>query len=91
MAEPVQVYLAPTERARLERLTEQLSASKSDVIRRGLEALELQLTEPSSHPVLKLIGMVEEELPNVSSANVAKEHDRLLDEGERSSWDLHQR
>ena len=40
VAEPVQVYLDPPDRARLERLTTQLEATKSDVLRRGLEALE---------------------------------------------------
>jgi hypothetical protein len=40
VAEPVQVYLDPADRARLERLTERLDATKSDVLRRGLEALE---------------------------------------------------
>jgi hypothetical protein len=40
VAEPVQVYLDAADRARLERLTERLDATKSDVLRRGLEALE---------------------------------------------------
>jgi hypothetical protein len=40
VAEPVQVYLDPADRARLDRLTERLDATKSDVLRRGLEALE---------------------------------------------------
>ncbi len=40
VAEPVQVYLDPPARERLERLTAQLDATKSDVLRRGLEALE---------------------------------------------------
>ena len=37
---PVQVYLDRSDRARLERLTEQLDATKSDVLRRSLVALE---------------------------------------------------
>jgi hypothetical protein len=40
VAEPVQVYLDPADRARLERLAGRLGATKSDVLRRGLEALE---------------------------------------------------
>jgi hypothetical protein len=43
-AEPVQVYLALPDRERLERLTTRLDATKSDVLRRGLEALEAQTT-----------------------------------------------
>jgi hypothetical protein len=48
VAEPVQVYLEPPDRERLERLTSQLEATKSDVLRRGLEALESQLRRPAS-------------------------------------------
>ena len=40
VAEPVQVYLDRADRARLDRLTERLDATKSDVLRRGLEALD---------------------------------------------------
>lgn len=42
VAEPVQVYLAPPDSERLERLAKQLDATKSDVLRRGLLALESQ-------------------------------------------------
>ncbi len=45
VAEPVQVYLDPADRARLDRLTARLGATKSDVMRRGLEALD-GLTRP---------------------------------------------
>ncbi len=40
VAEPVQVYLERPDRERLERLADALDATKSDVLRRGLEALE---------------------------------------------------
>lgn len=40
VAEPVQVYLDPADRDRLERLTRDLDATKSDVLRQGLAALE---------------------------------------------------
>lgn len=44
VAEPVQVYLQPPDRERLKRLTERLGTTKSDILRRGLEALEAQTT-----------------------------------------------
>jgi len=47
VAEPVQVYLDAADLARLARLTDRLSATKSDVLRRGLEALDA-LTRSSS-------------------------------------------
>ena len=47
VAEPVQVYLQPPDRERLERLTERLGTTKSDILRRGLEALEAQTTTRS--------------------------------------------
>ncbi|HEY5219894.1 MAG TPA: hypothetical protein VIJ16_08790 [Gemmatimonadaceae bacterium] len=40
VGEPVQVYLDAPDRERLERLAAQLDATKSDVLRRGLETLE---------------------------------------------------
>ncbi len=40
VAEPVQVYLEAPDRERLNRLTAELDATKSDVLRRGLAALE---------------------------------------------------
>ena len=46
MSEPVQVYLERSDRERLERLVSQLDATKSDVLRRGLEALESQVRRP---------------------------------------------
>lgn len=42
VAEPVQVYLDPSDRERLERLAARLDATKSDVLRQGLAALEAQ-------------------------------------------------
>lgn len=47
VAEPVQVYLDPGDRARLDRLTSRLAATKSDVLRRGLEALEALTRHPA--------------------------------------------
>ncbi len=86
VSEPVQVYLAPPEQARLDRLTTQLAVSKSDVLRRGLEALEQQLTDPSSHPALQLIGRVDDVRQGSEEMDVAREHDRYLVESEVSSW-----
>jgi hypothetical protein len=48
VAEPVQVYLQPPDRERLERLTARLGTTKSDILRRGLEALEAQTTTRST-------------------------------------------
>jgi len=64
MAEPVQVYLERPDRERLERLAEHLDATKSDVLRRGLEALESltrrparRVREPVQLPVFKGRGL----------------------------------
>ena len=54
VAEPVQVYLDRPDRERLDRLAAQLEATKSDVLRRGLEALESltrRVTGPAAAPV----------------------------------------
>ena len=42
VSEPVQVYLAGADLDRLERLASRLGATKSDVLRRGLTALEAE-------------------------------------------------
>ena len=85
VAEPVQVYLRPREKDRLERLTAELDATKSDVLRRGLEALELQISDPEHHPALRIIGMVS--VPDDDlGIDVAREHDEYLAATEIASW-----
>lgn len=50
VAEPVQVYLERPDQERLERLATALDATKSDVLRRGLAALESQICRPAARP-----------------------------------------
>ncbi|HSR15929.1 MAG TPA: CopG family transcriptional regulator [Gemmatimonadales bacterium] len=84
-AVPVQVYLDAEEQARLQRLAEQLGTSKSETVRRGLEALERAVTDPEAHPVVRIIGLVEQERP-ASRGDAARDHDRLLADLEETSW-----
>ncbi len=86
VAEPVQVYLDASERARLDRLTAWMDASKSEVIRRGLEALEQQYSDPAAHPALRIIGLASAEPGAESDLDVALDHDRFLAESEIESW-----
>ena len=88
VAEPVQVYLQPDEQDRLARLTDRLATSKSDVLRRGLEALERELADPAAHPVLRLIGIGESVRPAAAGDvdDPAREHDRALADDEEQSW-----
>jgi len=83
--EPVQVYLSPSERERLERLAAQLDATKSDVLRRGLEALEQTLTDPDRHPALRIIGIAKT-TRRTPGEDIAREHDRVIAEDEMASW-----
>ncbi len=87
VAEPVQVYLDREDRGRLERLTAQLDTTKSDVLRRGLEALERQVMDPAEHPALRIIGLASgyPERPD-PGYDVAVEHDRFLADSEEASW-----
>ena len=78
VAEPVQVYLDQTDRARLDRLTRALSTTKSDVLRSALQALEGQLRRPDEHPVLGLIGIAADETVPAAGYDVAREHDRYF-------------
>lgn len=86
--EPVQVYLSRTERERLERLRNTLETTKSDVLRRGLEALESQLSDPDRHPALSIIGLFRGTPPREGEpeSDVARAHDRFLADAEIASW-----
>jgi hypothetical protein len=85
-AAPVQVYLGRDGQERLERLTGQLEATKSEILRRGLMALEREMLDPASHPALRLIGIASTESDAVGDEDAAREHDRLLTEAEEASW-----
>ena len=84
--EPVQVYLAPDDQTRLVRLTSQLDTTKSDVLRRGLEALERQLSDPAQHPALRAMTLGDGAMTAPVSFDVAREHDRFLADSEVASW-----
>ena len=86
VAEPIQVYLDRSQRRRLDRLAGELGLSKSDVVRRGLEALERQMTDPAEHPALAIIGIATREASTGPAYDVAREHDRFLAESEQRSW-----
>ena len=86
VSEPVQVYLDSTERGRLDWLAELLGETKSDVVRRGLEALERQVADPAAHPALRIIGIAEGKASGPAAYDIAREHDRFLAESEIASW-----
>src|SRR5258705_7899618 len=81
-AAPVQVFLGRNDRDRLDRLTEQLDASKSDVLRRSLVALERELLDPQSHPALRIVGLAETDDGVAGDSDVAVNHDRYLAEAD---------
>jgi hypothetical protein len=77
-AEPVQVYLDRPDHSLLEQLTSRLGSTKSDVLRRGLAALERELSDPASHPALGVIGIAAGETSASAGYDVAREHDRYF-------------
>ena len=85
--EPIQVYLDHEDRARLDRLKQGPDTSKSDVLRRGLRALERQLSDPAEHPALRIIGIAAV-APDTAQETYdpAREHDRFLADSEERSW-----
>jgi len=94
VSEPVQVYLKPSDQDRLRRLTEELETNKSDVLRRGLAALERQLTDPRDHPALRVIGLGAScardpaaPLEGEGEHDAAREHDRFLADSETAAWE----
>ena len=87
VAEPVQVYLDAPERLRLDRLTKQLGATKSDVVRSALEALERSLPTGPDLPYEQIIAIgAEAPASNDPGYDVAREHDRFLAEREVEGW-----
>ncbi len=86
VSEPVQVYLATGQQERLQWLTSELGTTKSDVLRRGLEALERELADPSAHPALGVLKLGQPSAPTPLPYDVAREHDRFLAESEEASW-----
>lgn len=89
-AAPVQVYLDRQSRDRLDQLAERLDLTRSDVLRRGLIALEREASDPLSHPVLKLAATATESGPAVNY-DVAREHDRFLAEVADGEIDAYRR
>jgi hypothetical protein len=85
---PVQVYLGAEERDRLEALADQLDLTRSDVLRRGLLALEREVTDPSRHPALRIVGMAGDapQADGDLGYSPAVEHDRFLAEAETAGW-----
>ena len=76
--QPVQVYLDAPEQERLERLTEEMDTTKSDILRRGLKALARELFDPEHHPALQIIGIADVDQGRDCDFDVAREHDRYL-------------
>jgi hypothetical protein len=87
-ASPIQVYLGPEEQERLARLAERLETTKSDVVRRGLLALEQEIADPAEHPMLQIIGMLKstKPYPDESGLDPARDHDQYLADAEERSW-----
>jgi len=86
VSEPVQVYLSESEMSRLNWLTKELGTNKSDVIRRALDTLELQLTDPRMHPALSIIGLAGQEFVEPDGVDAAREHDSVLADAAEESW-----
>src|SRR5690348_17101530 len=89
-ASPIQVYLGPEEQERLTRLAERLETTKSDVIRRGLLALEQEVADPAEHPMLQVIGLIKTSRPDPLASldlDPARDHDAYLAEAEERRWE----
>ena len=73
--EPLQVYLAPEERALLDRLAHQTGLSRAEVLRQGLKSFAL--AHPGKSPMLEFMeSMRDADLP----PDLAERHDDYLRE-----------
>ena len=84
--EPVQVYLDGSKRRLLDQLAGELGLTKSDVVRRALDALGREMSDPAHHPALRIIGIASSAPGRSVKYDVAREHDRYLAESEEKSW-----
>ena len=83
----MQVYLDAPERMRLDRLTQRLGATKSDVVRSALEALERSLPTGPELPYEQIIAIGAEVPASTDPGyDVVREHDRFLAEREVAGW-----
>jgi hypothetical protein len=79
VGEPVQVFLGPADMRRLRTLAAQSGSSKSDVLRRGLAALEREISSPDDNPLFRLIGIIGRDTGTTGDGrDVAREHDAVL-------------
>jgi hypothetical protein len=60
-------------------------AAESEVLRKGLEALERQLDDPDDHPALRIVGIAAKAI-SPEPYDVAAEHDRFIADAEIKSW-----
>jgi Arc/MetJ-type ribon-helix-helix transcriptional regulator len=86
VSEPVQVYLTAPQHETLRRLADRLGLTMSDVLRRGLEALERATSDPAEHPALRVAGLASKEKAQALSHDAGREHDRFLADTEAASW-----
>ena len=80
VSEPVQVYLDPGQRRKLDQLAVNLGLTKSDVVRQALEALERQMSDPAEHPALRIIGIVISSSPDYQESAITDWLDKFDDQ-----------
>lgn len=88
--EPIQVYLDGDERRQLDTLARQLSVSRAEVLRRGLESLRRESAPGVYARFAPLIGSMDApEVPTDASASFKQHYADVLEEkwkrGKRSS------
>ena len=79
--EPLQVYLSPDERERLDRIADLLGVSRAEVLRRGIEAVARDAYADVTDPLDGLVGRFD--APEVPPDLAARHDDYLADELER--------
>ena len=80
---PVQVYLDRIYQSKLSFLAERLGISQAEVLRRGLDALAMEVIPPESDPAMQLVGLIGEHSDSPGDTSV--DHDRYLVEESRNA------
>lgn len=85
--EPVQVYLAASDRAMLERAAVATGLPRAEVLRRGLRRFAAELLADES-PALAFLESAASAPPPTAPPDVAARHDEYLADWDLASWGI---
>ena len=81
--EPIQVYLTPDERSKLDRVAVLLGVSRAEVLRRGISAVARDAYADTADPLDELVGRFDS---STVPPDLSTRHDDYLADAIESEW-----